>query len=262
MKRLPFYLAFLAVSLAAQNAGTPPAERLVILKYAEPEAISSLLGIFGAMVSPNSQMHALAVRADPNKWPAIEDAIRRLDVPASLPRNVEITVYFLVAGKDLAQGTPLNGDVEPVVTQLRRTFSYADYRVLDTLMLRTRIGREAEASGSLAAGRARIVAADGKGPAAKPGEASGSIARGAPIVTQVKLRAAAVDPDGKIHLDNVRAGMRLPVVSDNKGSFNYIDTGINTDIDVKDGQKVVVGKSSYEGPDKAVFLVLTAKLLD
>ena len=262
MKRLPFYLAFLAVSLAAQGPGTQPAERLIILKYADPRVVASLLGIFGAVVSPDRETHALAIRADPSKWPAIEDAIQRLDVPAAVPRNVEISVYFLVAGKDLAQGGPLNGDVEPVVAQLRRTFSYAEYRVLDTLMLRTRVGQVAEASGSLAAGRSRVMGAEAKSPAARPGEASVSVVRGAPIVTQVKLRAASVDPDGKIHLDNVRAGMRLPVASDNKGSFNYIDTGINTDIDVKDGQKVVIGKSSYEGPDRAVFLVLTAKLLD
>jgi hypothetical protein len=43
----------------------------------------------------------------------------------------------------------------------------------------------------------------------------------------------------------------------------YTDTGISTDVvDVKEGQKLVVGRSSLDGPEKALFLVLIAKVIN
>jgi hypothetical protein len=42
-----------------------------------------------------------------------------------------------------------------------------------------------------------------------------------------------------------------------------MDTGISTDIvDVKEGQKLVVGRSSLDGPEKAMFLILIAKVMN
>jgi hypothetical protein len=46
------------------------------------------------------------------------------------------------------------------------------------------------------------------------------------------------------------------------GAYQYIDTGISTDIDVREGQKVVVGKAASEGADKASFLVVMARVLE
>ena len=41
---------------------------------------------------------------------------------------------------------------------------------------------------------------------------------------------------------------------------NY-DIGIQTDVDLREGQKVVVGKSNIESTDSALFVILTAKLV-
>jgi hypothetical protein len=40
-----------------------------------------------------------------------------------------------------------------------------------------------------------------------------------------------------------------------------VETGVSTSIDIKEGQKAVIGRSSMQGPEKALFLVLTAKLI-
>jgi hypothetical protein len=44
-------------------------------------------------------------------------------------------------------------------------------------------------------------------------------------------------------------------------SVEYINSGIDQDVDVKAGQKVVVGRSSLEGPQQALFLILTARVI-
>jgi hypothetical protein len=58
--------------------------------------------------------------------------------------------------------------------------------------------------------------------------------------------------------------MRVPVpTSPGSTQYSYIDVGINTDIDVPEGKKVVVGKTSaVEGPDSALILVISAKVVD
>jgi hypothetical protein len=37
---------------------------------------------------------------------------------------------------------------------------------------------------------------------------------------------------------------------------------INTDVDVREGQKVVVGKANMDGSDRASIIVLTAKVVE
>jgi hypothetical protein len=40
------------------------------------------------------------------------------------------------------------------------------------------------------------------------------------------------------------------------------EVGIHTDVDLPEGQKVVVGKSSYSGADDALILVLSVKFVE
>ena len=66
----------------------------------------------------------------------------------------------------------------------------------------------------------------------------------------------------------MHAGLRIPMgqrTTDTKSgtrtSVDYMNTGIDQDVDVKEGQKVVVGRASLEGPEKALFLILTARVV-
>lgn len=42
----------------------------------------------------------------------------------------------------------------------------------------------------------------------------------------------------------------------------FLNTSIATDVDVPEGQKTVIGKSSAEGAEKAVFVVITANVVN
>jgi hypothetical protein len=45
-------------------------------------------------------------------------------------------------------------------------------------------------------------------------------------------------------------------------NVQYIDTGFNTGIDVREGQKVVVGKANIDGSNNAMTLVVTARVAE
>jgi hypothetical protein len=105
---------------------------------------------------------------------------------------------------------------------------------LDVLSLRTRSGVSASTSGQLSRGR----------------------------LTVFSLSSASIGGDGSmIQLKNLHAGLRIPNGVDKNGQNAHMDTGITTEVvDVKEGQKLVVGRSSLNGPDTALFLVLIAKV--
>ena len=96
MKNLLLVVVLMALPLAAQDQKKeepkePQVQRLFVLKYADPNQISNLIRVFTSNVTPNAAMHALAVSASPEAMAAIEDAIKRLDVPAAAPQDVEFT---------------------------------------------------------------------------------------------------------------------------------------------------------------------------
>ena len=64
-----------------------------------------------------------------------------------------------------------------------------------------------------------------------------------------------------MRIKQLHAGVRT-LQNVGQGNPHYVDiSGVHTDVvDVKEGQKLVVGRSSLEGPGKALFLVLIAKV--
>jgi len=236
MKRLVI-TALLALPLLAQQQPQPPVPqrttKLIHLKYADPSAISHLVSQFGVTVVPNSNMKVMTIDGMPDKLAAAEAAIQQLDVA---PKNIELVVHFVV-GSDQAvpNATAVPPDIRDVISQLKGTFTFKDYRMLDVLTIRTRAGSSAESSGIL------------------------DQRSNPPRLSVFSVHNATVSEDGKtVRLDRMHAGIRIPVA--NQGKTSYTDTGVDQDVDVKEGQKIVVGRSSLEGPAQALFVILTAKV--
>jgi hypothetical protein len=250
MKRM--WIAFVlaaAVSLAAQDTKKgdtapkkPQVQRLFILKYADPSQLMSLLQVFDASVRQNAEMHALAIEASPEAMHAIEDAIQKLDVPSALPKNIEMTIFLLVATDSATPaGSAIPKELDDVATQLKNTFPFKSYGLLDVLTFRTRTGQSVSTTSS--GGSFQI----------------GS--RPISVVSSLRIASISVESDGKtVRIDKMNSSYRVPVSSGSGDQFNYQDLGIQTDLDIKEGQKVVVGRLGLSH-DQALFLVMMAKVL-
>jgi hypothetical protein len=247
MKRIVLWAVLLAAPVVAQTPPSGPITKLIALKYVEPRAIEGMLQMFGVRINSNNQMKTMAVTGNTEAVAAAEGAIKQLDVA---PRNIDLTVYFVVGGDQATlAGGAVPQELRDVITQLKGAFTFKDYKMLDVLTLRTRAGSSAETSGILNAGTP-------------------------PRMSQFSIRNATVSEDGTtIRIDRMHAGLRIPFTrregtgTDAKGGANaqksveYINSGIDQDVDVKEGQKVVVGRSSLEGPQQALFLILTARVI-
>jgi len=250
MKRFLLALLLIALPLAAQEEKKPEAkpappniQKLFMLKYADAQSLGNLLTVFHANIRPNQDMRALAVDASPEAMAGIEDAIKRLDVPAAAPTNVDMTVY-LVVGHEVespADSAALPKDLDSVVTQLKNAFAFKAYSLLDVLALRTRTGQQASTSSS--GGSVQI-----------PGGSS------QPVTTAFRIRSASIGSDGStVRVDSLNANIKMPTLTGGS-SFAYQDLGISTDLDIKEGQKVVVGRLGISR-DQALFLVMTVKIV-
>jgi hypothetical protein len=175
-----------------------------------------------------------------------EEIIRQLDVAPIAKKNIETTVYMVVASPQASSSAAVPAELEPVVKQLKGVFSYKSFRLLDSFVLRSRDMEKGDTSGFV-----------------PPLE--GSAPTGTKIIYQFKYQRVSLDgteANRVIRYDRLSLGMKVPVAS-GPNQFNYVEAGISTDVDVPEGKKVVVGKTSaVEGADSALILVISAKVVD
>lgn len=240
MRRIWIGLALAAgLSLAAQDAKKadtapkkPQVQRLFILKYADPLQLVTLLQVFDAQVRQNAEMHALAIEASPEAMRAIEDAIQKLDVPAAMPKNIEMTAYLLVAtDTGTAAGGPVPKDLDSVATQLKGTFPFKNYGLLDVLTFRTRTGQQVSTTSSGGSLQVENMPVS--------------------VITTMRINSISVESDGStVRIDKLVS----------RYQWGHQTLELSTDLDIKEGQKVVVGRLGISR-DQALFLVMMAKVL-
>ena len=116
--------------------------------------------------------------------------------------------------------------------------------MLDTLLVRCRDGRDGELWGIVPTTQEEYLNA----------------------TYHFSFRSASITSDDKdkiIRIDSLRMVVTVPTKMGNVGGTpDSRQTVINTNIDVREGQKVVVGKATINGSNDALFLVLTAKVVD
>src|SRR5258705_11125506 len=115
--------------------------RVFHLKYVEPERVRSmLLGATANNSVADNQLRTLAVQALKSRMDEYEQIIKQLDVPPPPIPNIEVTIY-LMSALGQASATPLPTELDGVVKQLKNTFSYKGFELIDTQVIRTRPGK-------------------------------------------------------------------------------------------------------------------------
>lgn len=253
MSRLLLILALAALPLAAQDkpAGPPTpqpeyVQRVVEVQHQKVNEIANLLGGSGVTMRPNEHFRAISLYGPKELVEATVAEIKRLDKPVmQTSRNVELVAYLILASPKGTAGDAVPSDLEPVVKQLQSIFGLRDFRLFETALIRVREGSAIETSGS-----AQMPASDADLPTS---------------LYQIRCTSTAISAAGAqrtVRLDNFRLNIRVPYRTGGSGVFNYADLGFNTHLDVREGQKVVVGQSKVGQGDSALVLVLTARVAE
>lgn len=217
--------------------GQDTVHKLVSLRYIDPYAAQNLLKNFGVLVQSDRQMKVVALSGNKSNVETAEAALLQLDKPNAAMKDVDLTVYFVVGREDPGSGPAaaiIPADLQSTVATLKQTFPYKTYELLDTLALRSRAGSNASTTGQVGGNR----------------------------LTHFSVNSVNLEADGKmIRIDGLNAGVRQLMNLGQKSDYVNV-SGVSTQIvDVKEGQKLVVGRAS-DGPGKALFLVLIAKVAE
>jgi hypothetical protein len=235
MKRLIIGL-LLAFAVAAQERET----KFVELRNIDQRQIGNLLSPFDVQWSGTAS--TIVLSGSPAKVAAAEAFLRKIDVPR---RNIEAVFYIVAAGQKAGASGPLPPELEPVVKQLRSTFVYQSFRLLESAVARARENGDLTATGIL--------------PSTDPNAQQRTYS-----ISADRVSIGATEKGNLIRFDKLRFNVTvLDMVKSNlakKPEYTY--TGLSADIDVREGQKVVVGKSNFDTSDGTYFVIVTAKVVD
>jgi hypothetical protein len=225
MRRLVFLTLVLAASLCGQDV-----VKVFTVKPANTDRIRRTLEMVVGKehVAAEAGSSTLVVTTASALMPSVEQVVKDLDVLAQPAQNVELTFYVLRGSKEPeADAGPLPAELEPTIKQLKSTFAYQSFRLIDTIFIRGRSGQFADVSG-------RAEAFKG-------------------VQSHYRLR---VSPS--VSSNDRPSQIRLNSLQFNLGGPGVLD--IDADVDIKEGQKVVIGKSGLEG--SALILVATGKVVE
>jgi hypothetical protein len=253
MKLLKLILAAtMACAAFGQDADLPKTPKLFTLKYIEASRAAAILDFFGPIRSDNV-LKTIVVHGTPATHLGVEEALKKIDVPPvpvpppppqRVSKNVELTFHAILASAKGDGTSKLPADLEGVGRNLTTLFGFNQYAVLEVAQIRSRDGANFNTYGTL-----RIPIPDSRGP--------GMTAKYA-----VSGRSTVVDQTPRIvSLANLGFDLSKPEIVDGKSSSRGLGQ-ISTNIDIKEGQKVVVGKATMDGSDSSIILVVTAKVVD
>ncbi len=226
-------LVLMSLTLWGQSSA-----KVILLKYIKADSAFVIANAFGdgkvnVQRDPRAQM--LVLSGPPDLLTAIENAIQKADVPEKAALNVELTFYALVAG-DIAGTVALPDDLAGVAKQVKGLFGYPSLRLMDSLQVRARDGMRGEATGMM-------------------GKAQGNN----PNQYYLRFDEVLVQGSEKAHsikLSRLRFGTKILIGS------QYLDMGLTTDVDFREGQKIVIGKSSLDSSGTPFFVVVTGRVVD
>jgi hypothetical protein len=216
-------LGFMIAAACASAEDAVITERLVEVKHLQVN--QDLRNLFDTLgVHVSDRVgNYIALKGTKDAVSAAEEALHRMDIDKPEP-GVEITGWLVVSTSTGTDGTDLPADLTSVAKQLKEAFGFANLRLLTSFVLRTRAGGTGQSSG--------LVDGDFYNFSANRVDVTGDAAG-----------------THKVHLASVHLSCHK--------------SDLHTDVDLNEGQKVVIGKTSmaYGSGTAPLILVLTARVI-
>jgi len=223
------------------------------VKYASVDALSGMLndlrrGSSPDKAIPQSGLHAIAIEAYSSAFlQSAEELIQRFDVPemnVAQNHDFEIVAHVLAASRTPITGDAVPKELEDGARQLKETFGFTDVKLVDSVVEHCREGRDAFTKGNVS------------------GLSEGTVP---PSTYEMAHRVVRYEPGakkGSVTLYGFQFKLRLAYMpaGQTTGQAQWQDVTFQTDLNIPEGQSVVVGKSKIGTEDKSVVLVLQVRV--
>ncbi len=225
--------------------------RIFEIKHRNPFSLVQTLQVLGSGVrgarfysTDREGLNTISVRDFPDNLTAIEEALKRLDVPSTGPKvqDVELHVQVLFASKQPAVEGSVPEELQPVIKALKGALAYRGYTLAATFVQRWDLS-----SNFMIQGRGLVDGANlGFGTTKDP------------LLLRIEWEATqAFGNAPKLTGSSLQIPKFQLILEERNGSGNQAK--IETSVNLKEGEHVVVGTSVIK--DQGLIVVLTAKLL-
>ena len=201
-------------------------------KNGQPDALANLVNTVGPLVKADPALGVLIVAGRPNEVAMVVETLAELDVPlpAPAPTDVIIDLHFVGAFHGEPDSAPALGPAQKAIDEIRDTFPFSSYQLLETLTVRTM------PDGGLARVRGYIQSQD-------------------PVAYHIAIGVADEAPTPEaIKLNLIKLELRY------EGDSGTEVAEIDTKLTAAHGKALVVGKAGVRGIADGIFLLLTARL--
>ena len=183
------------------------------------------------------------------------DRIVQAQEQADSETNLETQLYLIVGTNQQVDEPRLPASLDPVVKQLRATLPFKNYRLAATLINRVK-------------NEGRLELSWIGGPMAAAANPPATLT---PTFSQFKVRQVKIVRDSEsrqvVQMLGFNFGARVPIqtaapVAASGTSFpqiNYENTGVATDISMRESEPVIVGTLNVGPSGDAIILVVSAK---
>lgn len=227
----------------------------VVRVKGDAEALAALAGrASGVDVQVSSALKAIVLKGQPADVANVERTIAELDSSTganstgSGVRNIELTIHAIAGSSEpLAGFEEVSGDaLAPVLKQLRAIFPYKHYELLTTILMRSAQNTAGNAEGVI-----------------RPIQTTDQILMPMKYRMSYERVGALTEAVPLIHVGNLQFSASVPYAVGLRESrqFQNFPIGISSNVDVREGQKVVVGTSNVPEGNTSVFLVLSARFV-
>jgi hypothetical protein len=169
--------------------------------------------------------------------------------------NLETQLFLIVGTNQDVQDTKLPAALDPIIKQLRSTLPFKNYRLAATLINRVK-------------NEGRLDLSWIGGPLASPTGAASNVT---PSFSQFKVRQVKLvrntENQQVVQMLGFNFGARVPIQTPGAIAANgavaptvaYENTGVSTDISMREAEPVIVGTLNIGPSGDAIILVVSAK---
>ncbi len=210
--------------------------------------------LFGTIVFTLLFVFCVTIQSNTNAVIAQSSDQTSQDEKRSDETNLDTQLHLIIAGYQDTDDAKLPPALEPVLKQLRASLPFKHYRLATTLVNRVRNE-----------GRLYLQWAGGSLVSSEAATAS------TPSFNEFKVNTIKVvtDAQGKlvVRMEGFRFGARIPIqtgtaIASNAPSapvIHYENTGLNTDISMREGEPVIVGTMNVGASGEAIIVVVSAR---
>lgn len=200
----------------------------------------------------NESLKAISVYGTSPEVNTIMANLRALDVAASnrsaIAGNAEITVWLVAASTSNEEGASLlPSELQPSVKAVSSSFGYKSFQLMDSAVSLIKAGSGFTVRGNAITPSPKLV--------------SKTVAGYTLGCETVRIESAS---DARtVNLDRFMFRIQVPYCTDadcSKTDRAGID--MNGSFNIREGQKVVIGKSKLDGSTKDLILIVSAKVVD